>query len=49
MTKFVGTLDSVLNHDYVRHMESDGETVNDKRTLERMENITITENNSSTL
>ena len=36
----------MLDTERVRHMESDGSTVNNKRTLDRVKNITLVANNS---
>ena len=36
----------MINTECVSHMESGGATMNDRRTLERVKNITLTENNS---
>ena len=43
---FVGPFELILNNDLVRHMEY-GATVNDKRNLERVKNITPMENPST--
>ena len=44
--EFVGPFELMLNTERVRHMESDGTTVNYKSTLERVKNITLMKNNS---
>ena len=46
MPEFVGTFELIINTEHVRHMESDGATVNYKGTLERVKNITLMANNS---
>ena len=46
MPEFVGPFELMINTEHVRLMESDGETVNYKRTLERLKNISIMANNS---
>ena len=35
----------MLNTDLVKHMDSDGATVNDKKILKRVKSITLTEKN----
>ena len=41
VTGFFGPFGLIINTEHVRHMESDGATVNDKRTPERVKNITL--------
>ena len=44
--EFVGIFELILNTDHVMQMESDVATFKDKRTLERVEKITLIEKNS---
>ena len=43
---FVGSFKLIINNERVRHMESNGETVNNKRNPERVKNINLMANNS---
>ena len=45
VTEFVRNFELMINTEHIRHMESDGATVSYKRTLERVENITLISNN----
>ena len=46
VTGFFGPFGLIINTEHVRHMESDGATVNYKGTLERVKNIALMANNS---
>ena len=45
MTDFVGPFELQLTTEHARQMESDGATVNNKKTLYKLKDITLMENN----